>query len=150
MKTYLMKINGENFEARIIEFTADHAKVEVNGVEFAVEFSTESSQTETKAVQTEKPVQSMPQVNTSVSSGSAATAPSQSGVKTVVTPLPGLILETKVQVGDRVEEDQILFVLEAMKMESDVFSTHSGTVTKILVNKGDNVIDGQVLLEIGD
>lgn len=68
----------------------------------------------------------------------------------VNAPLPGTILDIKVNVGDLVSADQTLVILEAMKMETEVKSLKAGKVKAIKVSKGNNVIDGQELIELGE
>lgn len=53
--------------------------------------------------------------------------------------MPGTILEVKVNVGDVVKAGQPFVVLEAMKMENDIVAPVDGTVTSVLVKKGDTV-----------
>ena len=67
---------------------------------------------------------------------------------TVTSPLPGSIWEVKVAVGDQVEEDQVVLVLEAMKMENEIFTDFGGTVKEVLVEKGQTVKAGDPLVEI--
>lgn len=69
----------------------------------------------------------------------AVTAPGGGGGVTEIAPMPGSVLEVKVQIGDQVRQGDVLLVLEAMKMENEIVASQDGTVTKILVNKGDNV-----------
>ena len=52
------------------------------------------------------------------------------------------------KVGDRVEENQVLITIEAMKMETAITARMSGTVDKILISEGDTVKGGQLLLTI--
>ena len=70
----------------------------------------------------------------------AAPAPAASGNgETVVSPLPGTVLDVKVNVGDTVKLGQVVVVLEAMKMETEVVAGCDGTVESILIKKGDAV-----------
>lgn len=81
----------------------------------------------------------------------AAPAPAPAAVTggtNVESPMPGVILDVKVNVGDTVSEGQALFVLEAMKMENDVNAPCSGTVASINVSKQANVETGTVLAVI--
>lgn len=55
---------------------------------------------------------------------------------TMEAPMPGTILDVKVKVGDVVSENQVLVILEAMKMENEIVAPKSGTVTGIYVTKG--------------
>lgn len=66
----------------------------------------------------------------------------------IMCPMPGNILKVSVKEGDRVERGDIIFVLEAMKMENDIPSEVSGTVGHIFVNRGDTVNEGMPLAEI--
>lgn len=67
----------------------------------------------------------------------------------VTSPMPGTILDVKVNVGDTVSRGQAIMILEAMKMENDIVAPCDGTVTSILVNKGDTANSGDVLATIG-
>lgn len=70
----------------------------------------------------------------------SAAAPAASGNgETVVSPLPGTVLDVKVNVGDSVKLGQVVVVLEAMKMETEVVAGCDGVVESILVKKGDAV-----------
>lgn len=68
-------------------------------------------------------------------------------VNTVKAPMPGLIIDLKVQPGDAVKVGDMLLVLEAMKMENTLKSPRDGIIKLIRVSKGDTVEKGQVLLE---
>mgnify|MGYP001607974064 FL=1 len=66
----------------------------------------------------------------------------------VLAPLAGKVFDILVEVGAKVEEDDELLVIEALKMENTVFAPSGGTVKEIRVNKGDPVEDGAVLMII--
>lgn len=68
-------------------------------------------------------------------------------VKHVVSPMPGLITDVKVAVGDQVSSGTPLLVLEAMKMENVLQAQGEATIKQILVKKGDRVEKGQILVE---
>ncbi|MFK5983119.1 MAG: acetyl-CoA carboxylase biotin carboxyl carrier protein subunit [Flavobacteriaceae bacterium] len=68
-------------------------------------------------------------------------------VKLVKAPMPGLVLEVNVEVGQEVSEDDALLVLEAMKMESTLVSPSSGIVKNIAIKSGETVEKGQLLIE---
>ena len=79
-----------------------------------------------------------------------APAPAASGNgKAVMSPLPGVIVDITVKVGDTVKAGQQVAVLEAMKMENAIEADHDGTVTAIHVNKGDSVLEGVPIVTIG-
>ncbi len=66
----------------------------------------------------------------------------------IKAPLAGNIFEVSVNQGDHVEVDQIVIIMEAMKMETAIRSSFSGTVSNIHVKQGDNVTVGQPLISL--
>ena len=77
-----------------------------------------------------------------------AAAPVATETVDVKAPMPGLILRTEVQVGSQVKENDVLMVMEAMKMENEIFAPVSGTVTEIKVKQGDQLNADDVLIVI--
>lgn len=72
----------------------------------------------------------------------------QAGAEAMPSPMPGTILKLLVAVGDTVEENQPLMILEAMKMENEIVAGKSGTVTGIHVTQGEMVNPGDPLITI--
>jgi len=68
---------------------------------------------------------------------------------TVKAPMPGLVLRIDVKVGDAVKQNQAVMVMEAMKMENEIFAPSSGIITEIRVKQGDQLSADDVLLVIG-
>jgi biotin carboxyl carrier protein len=66
--------------------------------------------------------------------------------KEVIAPMPGKVLDVLVKIGDEVLEYQDVLVLEAMKMENTIPSSHKGRVKEISVQKGETVSTQQVLI----
>lgn len=66
----------------------------------------------------------------------------------VLAPLAGSVARILVQAGDAIEADQVLLVLEAMKMETEIKAPAAGTVSNVLVAPGDAVQGGQALIEL--
>lgn len=79
----------------------------------------------------------------------AAAAPVAAGATSVTSPMPGNILDIKVKVGDTVNADTVVIMLEAMKMENEIYAGVAGKVTAINVTKGSTVNSGDVLVVIG-
>ena len=79
----------------------------------------------------------------------AAPAPVVEGGETVNSPMPGTILDIKVNVGDTVANGAVLVILEAMKMENEIMAPVAGKVLSINVTKGASVNSGDVLVVIG-
>jgi len=70
--------------------------------------------------------------------------------KTVIAPLPGVIVEIHVSAGDRVTYGQELIVLEAMKMKNMIRSSREGIIEKLNVAVGEQVQHGTILMEYGE
>ena len=112
-------------------------KVKVNGKVYEVELESvsESSAKIEAPAKTEQPKAAAPVV-------------SGEGCK-LNAPMAGTILEVKVKVGQQVNAGDVLFILEAMKLENEVLASVSGTVKEIKVSKGAMVSNKQVLIVIG-
>lgn len=66
----------------------------------------------------------------------------------VEAPMPGTILELKVNTGDKVKKGQLLVILEAMKMENEIYASADGTVVQILVSKGSSVNTNETIMVV--
>ena len=84
-----------------------------------------------------------------VSEGISAAPASRGDGKPVEAPLPGNILRICVSEGDSVAEGDVILVVEAMKMETEIKAPEAGTVQSILVAQGDKVQTGQTLVTLG-
>ena len=67
----------------------------------------------------------------------------------VTAPMPGNILKVNVTAGQAVKEGELLVILEAMKMENEIFSPCAGTVKQVLVQRGATVDTGAAMVVIG-
>jgi biotin carboxyl carrier protein len=75
------------------------------------------------------------------------TTSSVSKINNIKAPMPGLIIDLKIKVGDTVNAGDALLILEAMKMENVLKSPSTATVKSVKVKKGDSVEKGQILIE---
>ena len=142
MKQYKYKINGNLYNVTVNDVEDNIARVEVNGTPYNVELDKPLKVAPKPIV---RPA-AAPKTATGAPVVSRPAAPAKnSGVK---SPLPGVILDIKVNVGDTVKKGQVIIILEAMKMENSVTTDYAGTVKQILAHPGDNVATDAVLVEI--
>ncbi len=78
----------------------------------------------------------------------AAPVAAPAGGETVTAPMPGTILDVKVKEGQAVKSGDILVILEAMKMENEIFAPCDGTVAGLSVSNGATVDSGAVICSI--
>ena len=74
-----------------------------------------------------------------------APAAAPAGGETVAAPMPGTILDIRCTAGQAVKGGDVLFILEAMKMENEICAPHDGTVGSVCVQKGASVQTGAAL-----
>ena len=81
---------------------------------------------------------------------SSPSVPAQTAAEnTIEAPLAGNVFKLLVRSGDSVEEGDVVMILEAMKMETEIRSAFAGMVTNVLVGEGDAVTSGQALIALG-
>ncbi len=142
MKTYKYTINGNKYEVAIGDIADNIANVTVNGEEFKVEMEPEAEPEKKKVV-----------VKTGAATEPAQSAPAEGGVavntnNALKAPLPGVITEIKVAVGQEVQVGDVVIVLEAMKMANNLEAEKAGKVTAILVSQGASVMEDTPLIVI--
>lgn len=143
MKTYKFKINGNDYSVDINSVEGNIADVTVNGASYKVEMENAPV---VPAAPAAAPVAATP---AAAPAPAVQAAPAASGEgKPVQAPMPGVILEVSVKVGDKVKAGQKVAVLEAMKMENEIDASADGTVTAVLVSKGDSVNVDQDIVKI--
>ena len=120
---YVVTLNGKNYEVEVTECDAVLLNV-------------------SDAVAAPAPVAAP--AAAPVAAPAAAPAVAGDGTK-VPSPMPGTILSVNVSVGQAVKTGDVLMVLEAMKMENDIFAPCDGTIKQLLVSKGSTVNTDDVL-----
>ena len=145
MKKFKFTINGNQYDAEIANIEDNNAEVIINGVKYNVEV-----QINMQAAKTPKLVRSVSVPSTDIHPAVAKTrSPSApKGGGNIQSPLPGVILDILVKVGDTVKIGQRLLVLEAMKMENNIESDKAGKILSIAKQKGDSVMEGDILIVI--
>ena len=123
MKRFNITVNGKAYDVAVEEVSGDAAAAPA-------------------------PVAAAPAASAAPAAAAPAPAPAAAGGTAVNAPMPGTILDVKVNVGDTVAEGQVLMVLEAMKMENDIVAPKAGKVASISVKKGDTVNSNDLLASI--
>lgn len=147
MKKFKFTINGNRYDAEILSVEDNIAEIEINGTKYNVEVDKSM-----QPVKTPKLMRSIavPSTDTHPSIAKTASPSGPKGAGTIKSPLPGVILDLFVKVGDVVKIGQRVLVLEAMKMENNIEADKAGTIVSISKNKGDSVMEGDVLIVIGE
>ena len=70
------------------------------------------------------------------------------GSTKVSSPMPGVIVDIKVQEGDQIQEGDVVAILEAMKMENEIVALATGKIVSINVSKGATVETGDLIVSI--
>jgi len=149
MKTFEIKVGGKDYKIDIKKYDGKQAVVDVNGKPYEIDvkkaaeavFSPQAPPSPARAVQPKAPSPPEPTLAPVFSAPTGGQ---------VVAPMPGLILEVMVAVGDTVAAGTPVVKIEAMKMENEIPAPANGTVKKILVKKGDLVATDELLMTIDE
>ncbi len=147
MKVFKYKINGSPYRVVVQKSDQESVELEVNGTPYVVEIEQKKK----------KPVSTIQRHVSSSSSSQSVEAAKPTVTRSAVaagsivvnSPLPGVVLDIKVKVGDAVKKGDTIIVLEAMKMENNIQASSDGTVSKVSVEKGASVLEGAELIVIG-
>ena len=165
MSQYKFKINGKDFDVTVNSVEGKNASVTVNGVDYNVEIdsvlapASASASVGGVAPETHATLGTVRGGTVSGANGGVERSETVSGTTTsnaqapgagkkIVSPLPGVIIDVCVNVGDAVKRGQKIAVIEAMKMENDILAESDGTVTAIYVKKTDSVLEGADIASI--
>lgn len=133
IKAYRVNVNGKVYEVEVEEITAG------------------GQQTVAAAPVAPAPAPAAPKPAPVAPAPAPTPAPAPKAAATgeiVEAPMPGTIVDIKVKVGDTVKEGDLVAVIEAMKMETDLFSTKSGVVTAVNAGKGASVNTGDAIITL--
>ena len=124
MQKYLIKVNGISYEVEVEEMNSSE-----------VSEKTSANKVESKNTKTE--VESVKQTNNTNGQGTSVSAP-----------MPGTIKKVCVNNGDSVKKGQVLFILEAMKLENEIMSPCDGKIQSVSASESASVNSGDVLCVI--
>ena len=120
--TYTVNVGGQSYVTEVLDNGS--MTVNVNGQSYSVDVS-EGGEVSTSAV-----------------------APAAASGESVSAPLAGNIFKVLVSPGQQVAEGEIVMILEAMKMETEISATKAGTIGQVLVKEGDSVTVGDALFTL--
>ncbi len=138
MKTYKLIIGGQRYEARVLEYSPSHAKININGTDYLIQIEDSEPSRVPVLPQQEQAVPLAPSFSSDFSSGTGE----------IRAPLPGVIASLKVKEGEAVKKGQTILVLEAMKMESEIAAPVDCVVENIHVKKRAPVQEGDLLMTL--
>ncbi len=127
-------------EASSSKASSDACTVTVNGKKYAVKFNNGKAIVNGKEYTFD--------VKDGIEETSSPSVPVGEGIE-VKAPMPGAVLRVEKAVGDNVEENEEILVIEAMKMETPIKAPKAGTITSIAVSQGDKIATGQVMATVG-
>jgi biotin carboxyl carrier protein len=122
---YTVKINDKEYEVEVERGKANIIKT-------------------TEGATNDKPAPAPVITSSPVQSQSAASASGE----IIKSPMPGTILDIKVNQGSRVKKGDILLILEAMKMENEILAPHDGIIAQVFTSKGSSVSTNDLLISI--
>lgn len=129
---YVVTVNGEKYEVEVEQVGGGSSSLSRQPPEWV-----------------SRPVQAAPAAAPPPTAPALSAAPtSSSAAGSVVSPMPGTVLDVRVKEGDSVSVGQVVVILEAMKMETEIVSEVAGSVAAIRVKKGDAVDTDMVLIEV--
>lgn len=147
-KVYKVKVDGETF---LVEIEEVGQKPSVKHIEKTREDKAPPQETEIKEEKTKeihedkKPSLSVP---VDIINGSENIVKEKTSGDFITSPLPGKIISVNVKAGQKIKKGDLLLVIEAMKMENEVFASHESSVKEIYVKAGDLVETNQKLIKM--
>ncbi|MFI3296853.1 MAG: biotin/lipoyl-containing protein [bacterium] len=148
MKKFNFSVEGNKFDVTVTELDNNIVDVVVNGSHYTVEIDREA--TRASNVQSIAPKKSPARVSSPTAPVAPQAAAPQAAAKatTVCSQLPGSIISIVAGEGTAVKRGDVVIVIESMKMENNITAETDGTITKVFVEPGKSVMQGDKLFDI--
>jgi len=124
---FTLLINGKSFEAHISEGEANLWKVLMQGTLYEADVIDEREKRLSEA---------------------AGHVVKGSSIYMLRSPMPGMVTNIPLSVGDSVEAEDVILILESMKMQNELKTPQSGYISEIRISEGDNVEQNQIMVVI--
>jgi biotin carboxyl carrier protein len=141
MKSYNIKVNNKDFKVEIESISDNKAEVLCNETRYEVMF-------EESSVPTKTPVISRKAAVPVADVGNKKRDTTNVGTNVIKAPIPGLIIDILVKVGDKVKGGDVVAKMEAMKMENNILASMDGKIKSINIKMGESVLEGDALMEM--
>jgi biotin carboxyl carrier protein len=153
MRKFLINVNGKSYEVEVEEIIGDKSSasmpVAIPQTPTPVQVTAEQSApkaAELQAAAGSDNSSSTPQHKSEPVQTSSNAGPL--GSLKVNAPMPGTILDIRVNAGDTIKKGQVVLILEAMKMENEIMAPEDGKITSINTSKGASVNSGDLLFTL--
>ncbi len=147
---YNIAVKDKKFKIEVKEVADGTARVTVDGEPYQVKIENYAEVMPASAAPRPAAPKPAPIISMLAAAAKAVKPSVTSGEDTrIIAPIPGLIIDIKVKVGDSVQAGATVATMEAMKMENNIVSNVAGTVKEIPIQKGAEVKTGDVIMVIG-
>jgi biotin carboxyl carrier protein len=152
VKKFKITVNNKIYNIDIEKIVDEKAFVTVNSIGYEVDIERvrekRLEERGTKDIESviETPIPAQRRIDTEIKPSASSTGDNKGGK--IMAPLSGLIIDLLIKEGDRVKAGETVIRMEAMKMENDIISPGEGVIKKIMVTKGMEVREGEVLVEL--
>jgi glutaconyl-CoA decarboxylase len=140
MRKFVINVNGKSYEVEVEEVQDGVSVTPIIAAPVVSAAPAPAAQAAPAVKPAAAPAQAKP-----------AAAPQPSGAMGAVkmsAPMPGSIIDVKVNVGDSIKKDQVILILEAMKMENEIMAPQDGRIASVNVTKGSTVNSGDLLVTL--
>ncbi|MBI5779065.1 MAG: sodium-extruding oxaloacetate decarboxylase subunit alpha [Planctomycetes bacterium] len=143
--TLVLELNNKKYSVKVTPASSGSLKVDVEGRPYDVKVSYSGKSGLKKPAAEIKPEPAAVKSAQPIAPVQAAT---EGGMTNVTVPMPGKVVNIKVKISDKVKKGEVLFILEAMKMQNEICAPGDGIISEISIKVGDTVDNQTILMKI--